>query len=453
MFDGRFRTTVEQGVKPVGNALRRTGITADHLTATRPRHGRRHRRRHRHRAPLRRPRPVGSRRPPRPARRSRGQGLGHGVDAGRVLRLRRRPGHRRPPARWRRLVPRRQPAAASLAMLPFAVLGRLDADLLRAGQGRVARASTPRAASWSGPSASSLLAVGLPVRRAPRRRALGDAGVLTLLTAGQRFVKVWKQASIEMPERPANELGERWRAWRESGASSGRSGARSVTDWRNSASRRGSRDPAVACRRRGVAGPAAADPELERAAGRLLRLSGRGGGGQCAPGADRHLGGQESQCPLRGRVEGEADDDPPSPAAGLRGLAFATGTRRQGPRSLRQLCPLLDGVVPAFAYRSPRPGGGHVVGRCPPRRGRPRRRSRGHHGAAPSRRVGLRRSLVRLGRLSRHRRGGGPRAAGALRVVRRVAPPRRFDGRVAWPRRGRRRARRPAAQRARGTGV
>ena len=34
MFDGRWRTSVEQGVKPVGSALRRTGITADHLTAT-----------------------------------------------------------------------------------------------------------------------------------------------------------------------------------------------------------------------------------------------------------------------------------------------------------------------------------------------------------------------------------------------------------------------------------
>ena len=34
MFDGRWRAGVEQGVKPVGTALRRTGITADHLTAT-----------------------------------------------------------------------------------------------------------------------------------------------------------------------------------------------------------------------------------------------------------------------------------------------------------------------------------------------------------------------------------------------------------------------------------
>lgn len=34
MFDGRWRSSFEQGLKPVGANLRRTGITADHLTAT-----------------------------------------------------------------------------------------------------------------------------------------------------------------------------------------------------------------------------------------------------------------------------------------------------------------------------------------------------------------------------------------------------------------------------------
>ena len=33
MFDGRWRTSFEAGLKPVGANLRRTGITADHLTA------------------------------------------------------------------------------------------------------------------------------------------------------------------------------------------------------------------------------------------------------------------------------------------------------------------------------------------------------------------------------------------------------------------------------------
>jgi phosphatidylinositol phosphate synthase len=32
MFDGRWRSNIEQGLKPVGANLRRTGITADHLT-------------------------------------------------------------------------------------------------------------------------------------------------------------------------------------------------------------------------------------------------------------------------------------------------------------------------------------------------------------------------------------------------------------------------------------
>ena len=34
MFDGQWRTSIEKGLKPVGANLRRTGITADHLTAT-----------------------------------------------------------------------------------------------------------------------------------------------------------------------------------------------------------------------------------------------------------------------------------------------------------------------------------------------------------------------------------------------------------------------------------
>jgi CDP-diacylglycerol---glycerol-3-phosphate 3-phosphatidyltransferase len=32
MFDGRFRTSFERGLAPIGSNLRRTGITADHLT-------------------------------------------------------------------------------------------------------------------------------------------------------------------------------------------------------------------------------------------------------------------------------------------------------------------------------------------------------------------------------------------------------------------------------------
>ena len=32
MFDGKFRTSVDRAVKPVGNSLRRTGMSPDHLT-------------------------------------------------------------------------------------------------------------------------------------------------------------------------------------------------------------------------------------------------------------------------------------------------------------------------------------------------------------------------------------------------------------------------------------
>jgi CDP-diacylglycerol--glycerol-3-phosphate 3-phosphatidyltransferase len=34
MFDGHWRTSIEKGLRPVGANIRRTGITADHLTAT-----------------------------------------------------------------------------------------------------------------------------------------------------------------------------------------------------------------------------------------------------------------------------------------------------------------------------------------------------------------------------------------------------------------------------------
>lgn len=34
MFDGRWRTSFERGLRPVGSNIRRTGLTADHLTAS-----------------------------------------------------------------------------------------------------------------------------------------------------------------------------------------------------------------------------------------------------------------------------------------------------------------------------------------------------------------------------------------------------------------------------------
>ncbi|MDZ7677837.1 MAG: CDP-alcohol phosphatidyltransferase family protein [Acidimicrobiales bacterium] len=34
MFDGHWRTNIEAGLRPIGTSLRRTGLSADHLTAT-----------------------------------------------------------------------------------------------------------------------------------------------------------------------------------------------------------------------------------------------------------------------------------------------------------------------------------------------------------------------------------------------------------------------------------
>src|SRR5262249_19837589 len=33
VFDGRFRTALDKGVRPIGSGIRRTGVTADQLTA------------------------------------------------------------------------------------------------------------------------------------------------------------------------------------------------------------------------------------------------------------------------------------------------------------------------------------------------------------------------------------------------------------------------------------
>ncbi|MFM7068922.1 MAG: CDP-alcohol phosphatidyltransferase family protein, partial [Actinomycetes bacterium] len=33
MFDGQFRTQIEAGLRPIGNSIRKTGITADAITA------------------------------------------------------------------------------------------------------------------------------------------------------------------------------------------------------------------------------------------------------------------------------------------------------------------------------------------------------------------------------------------------------------------------------------
>jgi hypothetical protein len=99
------------------------------------------------------------------------------------------------------------------------------------------RAGSALANALPGPVASGLAhSLAVPVLLVP---VLWLMLATTLLTAGQRFVKVWKQASVELPTKPPTRTTERWRAWREREASGA---ARSGTDWRGSGARRGSRD-------------------------------------------------------------------------------------------------------------------------------------------------------------------------------------------------------------------
>jgi CDP-diacylglycerol--glycerol-3-phosphate 3-phosphatidyltransferase len=239
VFDGRWRTTVDQGVKPVGTALRRTGISADHLTATGL---------------------------VMAGATAVAIGSGH-LFIGLVLMglaavpdlldgaVAKASGTASPRGAFFDSVSDRVTDSLILGgiawhfatsrggltpMLPFAVLGastlisyeRAKAESLGydAKGGLMERAERIIA-----------LAVGLafPVLLIP---VLWLMLAATSLTAVQRFVKVWKQASAPKPEKPV--MAERWRAWRES------SGTRSVTDWRNSASRRSSRDRARDGRRR-----------------------------------------------------------------------------------------------------------------------------------------------------------------------------------------------------------
>ena len=143
MFDGRWRTSFEKGLKPVGANIRRTGITADHLTASG--------------VVLAGVAAVAIAngalragllllvlcRAARPPRRRGRQGLRHRRSARRLLRLRVGPRHRRAPARRRRLVPLVHAPRADRGA-PARRPRRVDAHLLRAGQGRVARLRCPR---------------------------------------------------------------------------------------------------------------------------------------------------------------------------------------------------------------------------------------------------------------------------------------------------------------------
>ena len=191
MFDGRWRDTVDRGTGPVGRKLQQVGITADVLTATGLISAAATAVAVAHRPPPPGHRPAHPDRPPRPARRTGGQGLRHLVGPRGVLRLGDRPGVRRPDPRRRRLVPGvdppRPPGAAALRRPRRHLPG-----LLPAGQGRVARHLGQGRADGAG-RADDPARHRLPLAVVPGAGALGDAGP-DLATAVGRFAKVWRLA-------------------------------------------------------------------------------------------------------------------------------------------------------------------------------------------------------------------------------------------------------------------
>ena len=154
MFDGRWRTSFERGLQPVGANIRRTGITADHLTAFGLLTA------------------VGASiaiasgalrgglllvilaAVPDLLDGAVAKASGTALASRRVLRLGQRPDHRLAATRWRRLVSRlgqRRPRGDPAARCPRDV----GTDLLRAGEGRVARVRRPWRRHGAAPSGSS----------------------------------------------------------------------------------------------------------------------------------------------------------------------------------------------------------------------------------------------------------------------------------------------------------
>src|SRR5690606_34202310 len=140
----------------------------------RPRHGRRRLDRDRQRRAAGGPAAARADGPARRARRRGGQGVRHRLAPGRVLRLHRRPGERRPPARRRRLVPRLDAAGAHRGAAAGRA-GRVHARQLRAGPGRVPRLRRPRRADGAG-RAHRRPGLRPAVRVAARAGAVGHAG-------------------------------------------------------------------------------------------------------------------------------------------------------------------------------------------------------------------------------------------------------------------------------------
>ena len=385
MFDGQFRVHAERSLRPVGAGLRRTGITADHLTGARRRHGRGRGGRHRQRRPPGRAAAADPHRGPRRARRCRRQGVGHGVGPGRLLRLGRRPPHRRPPARRRRLVPRHHPARPHRRAAAGRA-GRVDARSPTSGPRPSRSASTPRAASWSGPSASSPSASAC----CSTRCSSPCSGSCWSLTAGHRRPALRQGVAPGQlgpaaagPQRPVRAVAR----------------ARTVAG-------------VAATRPAGVAAPAPAPPHA------LSAKAGRTGAARRWPvdpdvrRLPRSAPSPPRRCPARPSTRWPAARDGPGRRLmdgrrqvverNLRrvhgGSLDGADLQRAVVRDLRLLRPLLDRVVPAAGHRRRRPrargcpprGSSTSTRRSPPGDGRDPR-------PAPPRRVGVGRVLAGRG--------------------------------------------------------
>lgn len=233
MFDGKWRATVDKGVSPVGSAIRRTGISADHLT---------------------------------------GVGLVMAVAAavtvgtGRLFLGAVLLALAAVPDLLDGAVAKASGTASSRGAFFDSVADRVTDSLLLGGIAwhlavtdgglapllPMAVLGTSTVISYERAKAESLgyQAKGGLMERAERLIALGTGLVLpfllvpvlwlmlalTSLTAVQRFVKVWKQASADRPvptpidpSKPGSSalVAERFRAWRMA--------QREDTDWRNGA--------------------------------------------------------------------------------------------------------------------------------------------------------------------------------------------------------------------------
>ncbi|MBW3649512.1 MAG: CDP-alcohol phosphatidyltransferase family protein [Actinobacteria bacterium] len=247
MLDGRWRTNLEQGVKPAGAALARTGLRADHLTV---------------------------------AGLVMATATAVAVASGRLLLgvvLLALAGI---PDLLDGAVAKATGTASSRGAFFDSVADRVTDCLVLGGIGwhlAVSRGGLAPMLPFAVMGASTLIsyeraraeslgysARGGLMERAERLVLIGFGlafpalllGVLwlmllaTVLTALQRFVMVWRQASVPRPARRQRPMmGERWRAWREQTAT-----RPSIAEWRSATGRRPNRDrhrrPSPAWRRR-----------------------------------------------------------------------------------------------------------------------------------------------------------------------------------------------------------